>query len=613
MYEKQVVHQIKSEHDTIQPTLIPTQQPASQPNNNLQQQQQHIDVASQQLPQQSITKETNDQSPSPIKDTSSETIDVTTVVASVASSVAQQQQQQQQHQEPMQLQQPSQQQQHNGLDIVLNGNHNTLKASPENVVPTDPTNVPQHQQHQQQQEQHQQQQMVYNREIPPPNSIYGIDSLTSKPYDVDGSMQSPRFNQQQQHQQQHNPYNPIPSPHQQSSSPDRNGHRLDSTNWLSPGKNLPFRGLCPPTSPYVDNRDANLVAAAAAAAGTQAARRFMPPFYGGAGTAPVTGTGRNFVHPTATNSATNDRNNRYGNYSVGSPMISTLGYPRDPTMDARYNLHIPPALGFGEDDKFKLSPPSVEDKHIWTKQEIELLLDLYEEYKSKLQDPRVRKTKVWDDIARQIHDKLEADVNGCQCNQKFRNMKADYQKVVEHNARAGSFRKTCKYYDRLEKLLTPVSETERFKTDELNGAYAVNGFGSKAGTPNSGGSAPGNGFYDSSRSSTTSSDDGKATHPSSAATSSGGTPSSPVKRGIDQVETTSDDPTPPPSKRPCGGGCQSSDTVSKKELVDVLKDFLKEQRKRDDDNFAKLQELHKEKLDAVVKFLDLFQDLVKKV
>ena len=138
MYEKQVVHQIKSEHDTIQPTLIPTQQqPTSQPNNNLQQQQ--IDVASQQLPQQQpITKETNDQTSSPIKDTSSETIDVTTVVASVASSVAQHQQHQhQQHQEPMQLQQ-QQQQQHGSLDIVLNGNHDTLKPSPENVVSTDP-------------------------------------------------------------------------------------------------------------------------------------------------------------------------------------------------------------------------------------------------------------------------------------------------------------------------------------------------------------------------------------------------------------------------------------------------------------------------------------------
>ena len=110
-------------------------------------------------------------------------------------------------------------------------------------------------------------------------------------------------------------------------------HRVDG-NWVSPVKNHPFRGLCPPTSPYVDNRDANLVQAA----GNQA-RRFMPPFYG---------AGRNFVHPTT------DRS-RYGNYPVGSPMMSTLGYPRDATMDSRYNLHIPPTLGFGEDDKFKLS------------------------------------------------------------------------------------------------------------------------------------------------------------------------------------------------------------------------------------------------------------------
>jgi len=573
MYEKQVqqaAQNIKTEQvvaNSIANTLLQQPQPLSQQtttNNMIQQQQPIVQQNHQQIQPMDTTTNTTETDTTNNKDNSTENIDVTSV--SVANNVAHQQHQQQlQQQLPQQLQhhQPPQQ---NNLNIVLNGDQNQLKPSPENVDPNA------------------QQMGVYNREIPPPNSIYGIESLTSKPYDAEASrqltdvMQSPRFQ---------NGYNTIASPHH--SSPDRNNHRIDQTgNWLSPGKSLPFRGLCPPTSPYVDNRDSMVQAAAhAAAAGTQAARRFMPPFYGG--------TNRNFTHPTTNGTA--DRN-RYGNYPVGSPMMSTLGYPRDTTMDNRYNLHIPPALnGFGEEDKFKLSPPSLEDKHIWTKQEVELLLDLYEEHKSKLQDPRVRKTKVWDDIAKHIHEKLEADVNGCQCNQKFRNMKADYQKVVEHNARAGSFRKTCKYYDRLEKLLTPVSETDKLRCDEngMNNTGFANGFGSKAGTPN------GNGFYDSSRSTTSSECDDKASR---------GTPSSPEKRTIDQVETTGDDSSPPPAKRPCN---DCSGSVSKKDLVDVLKDFLREQRKRDEENFAKLQQLHKEKLDAVVKFLDMFQELVKKV
>ena len=100
-----------------------------------------------------------------------------------------------------------------------------------------------------------------------------------------------------------------------------------------------------------------------------------------------------------------------------------------------------------------------------------MLLDLYEEQKIKLQDPRVRKTKVWEDVARKISEKLDSEVNGCQCNQKFRNMKADYQKVVEHNSRNGNFRKTCKYYDRLEKLLTPLGEQASVKME--SGEYSV--------------------------------------------------------------------------------------------------------------------------------------------
>jgi len=606
MYEKQVqqaAHQIKNEDDgvvssEIATTLVP-QQPAQThqqlPVTNAQPQQ-LLQITSpqeqqqQQLQQQPINDNIVTNTPSPNKDTSSETIDVTTVPILNTQQPQQQQQQQQQPtpqqpqlQQPQlqqpQLQQPQlqQPQQHqtvlphqtdqSNLSIVLNGDPNNLK--PHN---NDPNNVS----------------MPYNREIPPPNSIYGIESLTSKPYDADikqfnDSMQSPRFQSN---------YQNMTSPHH--SSPDRatNNHRTVDNNWVSPVKN-PFRGLCPPTNPYID-RDGNMVqaaAAAAAAAGTQAARRFMPPFYG-------TG-GRNFIHNG------NDRS-RYGNYPVGSPMMSTLGYPRDTTMDSRYNLHIPPTLGGFEDDKFKLSPPSIEDKHIWTKQEVELLLDLYEEHKSKLQDPRVRKTKVWDDIAKQIHDKLETDVNGCQCNQKFRNMKADYQKVVEHNARAGSFRKTCKYYDRLEKLLTPISEADKFKSGDennTNGAY-TNGFGSKAGTPN------GTGFYDSSRSSTSSEDDASKRNYENG--SSGTTPSSPEKRTIDQVVTAGDDASPPPSKRPCND-CNNCGSINKKDLIDFLKDFLKEQRKRDEDNFSKIQILHKEKLDAVVKFIDLFQELVKKV
>ena len=481
---------------------------------------------------------------SPSKDTSSETIDVTTVPVT-----------------PIE----------NNLSICLNGNKSPTNTVCETTAPS----------------------QAYFRETLPPNSIYGIENLTSKPYEQEvklpgENIHSPRY------QNVHNIASPHhSSPHHSSphhSSPDRDGprhqHRTEnSAPWMSPVKSLNYRGPCPPTSPYIDSRDNSY----------PPPRRYVPPFYG---------NGRSFVHP-------NDRS-RYGTYPVGSPLMSTLGYPRE-GLDSRYNLHMTPTLGFDE-DKFKLSPPSLDDKHIWTKQEVELLLDLYEEHKIKLQDPRVRKTKVWEDIAKMIHDKLDADVNGCQCNQKFRNMKADYQKVVEHNSRSGSFRKTCKYFDRLEKLLTPMNEAEKLKEEVenetkyfngMNYAHGQNGYGNKVGTPN------GNGFYEREISRSSSSPEESGEHVQNYGNETSGTPSPPEKRAINQLEIANNDASPPPSKRPCTE-C-SCGGINKRELIEVLKEFLKEQSKREEETINKIQSLHKEKIDTVVKFLDLFQELVKKV
>jgi hypothetical protein len=108
----------------------------------------------------------------------------------------------------------------------------------------------------------------------------------------------------------------------------------------------------------------------------------------------------------------------------------------------------------------QLSPQSSDDKHIWRKQEVELLLDLYEKEKEKLIDPRMRKTRIWEKIAHEISEKLSTDINACQCNQKFRNMKAEFYKVREFNSKSVQQKKTCKNFDRLERLLTPdCSET----------------------------------------------------------------------------------------------------------------------------------------------------------
>ncbi|XP_012553589.1 uncharacterized protein LOC101237947 [Hydra vulgaris] len=162
---------------------------------------------------------------------------------------------------------------------------------------------------------------------------------------------------------------------------------------------------------------------------------------------------------------------------------STIGYPSPDYRNYSYRNGSPPyidkapTLSQKDDSTQNSDQPSpsttpLEDKHVWSKAEVELLLDLYEKNQDQLKDPRVRKTRVWEDIATAIRESLDSDVNGCQCNQKFRNLKADFQKVQEHNGRPGNFKRICKYYDRLVNLLnySPYAQQKTFSNSiNVNG------------------------------------------------------------------------------------------------------------------------------------------------
>ena len=296
-------------------------------------------------------------------------------------------------------------------------------------------------------------------------------------------------------------------------------------------------------------------------------------------------------------SYSNDRS-RYGSYQPSTSLMPSIGYYKE-ILDSRYSLHIPTSMC--EDEKLKLSPPTIEDKHIWTKQEIDLLLHLYEEHLIKLQDPRVRRTKVWEDIAKQIQEKLDSDVNGCQCNQKFRNMKADYQKVLEHNSRSGSFRKTCKYYERLEKLLTPLCDSKA-KDNDVDKTYFASPYDSR-------GDLPGK-LYERGNQIIC------ATETGDNLCSTSGLISSQISRN--PIETEGCDITSikhveePPAKRHCPNFISSIE-VKDPVLYNTLQGFLKEQKRRDEELIDKIRAIAQDRIDSVVNFLDLFKELVQKL
>ena len=244
------------------------------------------------------------------------------------------------------------------------------------------------------------------------------------------------------------------------------------------------------------------------------------------------------------------------------------------------------------------SPP--DDKHVWTKSEIELLLDLYEGYKDQLKDPRVRKTKVWDDVARIIREKLESDVTGCQCNQKFRNLKADFQKVLDHNGRPGNFKRVCKYYDRLASILSYQAQGNRgFPHSYPPIEVHENAMARMQKHRDL--------YYENAR-----------TH----------SPKPSLKRKLSQEgmllnphHGLNGHPHHPDmlymeNKKPKIGACScdcSHEVTNLKETVERINNYIVARAAHEEERMRRLEEIHREKLVALSRFVDVFKDFVMKM
>ena len=252
----------------------------------------------------------------------------------------------------------------------------------------------------------------------------------------------------------------------------------------------------------------------------------------------------------------------------------------------------------GELENHNATPPSPsttppEDKHVWSKAEVELLLDMYETYKEQLKDPRVRKTKVWEDVARVLQERLDSDVNGCQCNQKFRNLKADFQKVMEHNGRPGNFKRVCKYYDRLANLLnftiSPMSYhgSHNSYNDVLDGTdisrpqppirdlYFENGH-----------SSPSNKIFQKRK----------------------------IHDHLNELQNGHVDPyySSKKSRLTCNCEC-SHELANLRESIERVNSYVAARVTHEEEKIRRLEEMHREKLIALGRFVDIFKDFIHKM
>lgn len=241
------------------------------------------------------------------------------------------------------------------------------------------------------------------------------------------------------------------------------------------------------------------------------------------------------------------------------------------------------------------TPP--DDKHVWSKSEIELLLDLYETYKDQLKDPRVRKTKVWDDVARIIREKLDSDVTGCQCNQKFRNLKADFQKVLDHNGRPGNFKRVCKYYDRLANILSYQGQPPRGYPGPHPGYPPLdmhdNGM---ARIPKHREI-----YYDNGRTSSS--------------------PKPPLKRKMSQdsmmlngLSNGHHDMYFMDKKQKTSCSCECAHEVTTlRDTVERINNYIIARSAHEEERMRRMEEMHREKLVALSRFVDIFKDFVLKM
>ena len=117
----------------------------------------------------------------------------------------------------------------------------------------------------------------------------------------------------------------------------------------------------------------------------------------------------------------------------------------------------------------------VVEKHVWTKEEGEMLLDLYDANRDQFKNPGVRKIGVWADIAKTINIKFGSEFSAEQCHQKLRNFKNDFHKVMMLE------KKDCRHFERLHRIFlqSAVKPTQspaalKRKLTQLAGSKPVN-------------------------------------------------------------------------------------------------------------------------------------------
>lgn len=190
----------------------------------------------------------------------------------------------------------------------------------------------------------------------------------------------------------------------------------------------------------------------------------------------------------------------------------------------------------------------------WSKEQVLALLDLYEKRRNDFRDPKKRNKDVWEAIGKEMEELGFPDKrNAGDCESKFKNLKRSYTTTVDHNNTSGNERKTCAYFDEMSNLFQKDARIQ----------------------------------------------------PVTLCSSRVGTKIAPESKSDKDVTCSESDNEDIPRKR-------KRKPQAKDDLLSLFKEFTQTREEREKERMQELREMHREKINVMGRFLEVFEKSFKK-
>lgn len=100
----------------------------------------------------------------------------------------------------------------------------------------------------------------------------------------------------------------------------------------------------------------------------------------------------------------------------------------------QFIVHVQTPVNLTPVAKFETPPLQVK----WSRNEVLFLLSLYKERENFFKDKKSKKKTLWEEISKEMQEKGYG-YSGAQCETKFKNLKQNFTKTVDHNNVSGIF------------------------------------------------------------------------------------------------------------------------------------------------------------------------------